>query len=380
MWRYAAPAAAFVVALALWLVLLEERRWSPAPAAFDIATWELAAVPGKWLYALGTPLRDDPPSEEALARYFALPDRGSAEGTRLAPVAEAAIEGRLDAGLRALGMPGVPGLSVWPPVDIELTGPPRVLAISPRSRIELASRSILRPGLSLDEAVAIEARVEGDGGTSAAVMPLGGLSTYPAIVTDGASYADTVEASAHEWVHHHLSFFPLGFSAPGNRETLRISETVADLAGDEIARVVLALSGDPTAAIEGAPGGSVAERARAQASRLSDRDVTLRALRLEVDALLLEGRVEQAERRMEEVRLELAERGINLRRLNQAYFAWTGTYAARGDSIDTLAGELREIRGLSQTLPRFIEAVRGATSRADIARVLDELRAAEGVR
>lgn len=380
--RYAATATVFAVAVALWLVLLGERRWSPDPDEFDIVSWELAVGPEKWLFGLGAPLRDDPPAEAALVRYFALAERTGAEGMRLEPVAEAAIEGRLDAGLRGLRLPGVGGLSVWPPVDIELTGPLRVLAISPREQIFLTSRSILRSGLRVDEAAAIEERMQArDPTTSAAVLPIGGLSTYPAIVTDTASYADTLKASAHEWVHHYLAFAPLGRGALRDRDTLRINETVADLAGEEIASVVLARFGDPTATIDGGTAGAGTEdRAAAAAARLARRDTTLRALRIEVDALLGDGRVEGAERRMEEVRLDLAGQGVKIRRLNQAYFAWTGTYAARGDSIDTLGGDLREIRARAGTVPRFLEVVRDTSSRADVARLLEELRGEERTR
>src|SRR5690606_32829566 len=99
----------------------------------------------------------------------------------------------------------------------------------------------------------------------------------------------------------------------------------------------------------------------------------LRELRLEVDALLQEGRIEEAERRMEEVRLHLQEAGIEIRRINQAYFAWFGTYAARPDATDPLGGYLREIMVRSGSLPAFLENVRGTGSRADVIEVLVEL-------
>jgi hypothetical protein len=376
--RYATVAVVFVVSAALWSALLDARPWTSSPDAFDIVSWQLAAVPGKWLYALGTPLRDDPPAEESLARYFALDDRDSPEAQQLEGAAESVIEGRLDDALQDLGLPGVPGLSVWPPVDIELTAPPRLLAVSPRERIQLLSRTMLRPGLDLAQAIAIEERAAAVDDRSTVVLPLGGLSTYPAIVTDDAAYAETMKAAAHEWIHHYLAFHPLGWNTLFSEDTLRINETVADLAGEEIATVTLRRSGTPST-----PATSLetdASRASAQEARLKDRDSTLRALRIEVDALLEQGRIDEAEQRMEQARLELAARGVNIRRLNQAYFAWTGTYAARGDSIDVLGGQLREMRQRAGSLRRFLEVVRSVTSRADVARILDELRATEGQR
>lgn len=78
---------------------------------------------------------------------------------------------------------------------------------------------------------------------------------------------------------------------------------------------------------------------------------------------------------MEAVRLELVERGARIRRLNQAYFAWYGAYAARADSVDPLGGQLRELRARAGSLARFAALVRGVTTREQVAALLarDEL-------
>ena len=102
----------------------------------------------------------------------------------------------------------------------------------------------------------------------------------------------------------------------------------------------------------------------------------MRELRLEVDALLAEGRIETAERRMEETRLQLEEAGVYIRRVNQAYFAWLGTYAARADSVDPLGSQLRELRERRGSVARFLTTVREARSRTDVSRLLE--RAEQG--
>ena len=50
-----------------------------------------------------------------------------------------------------------------------------------------------------------------------------------------------------------------------------------------------------------------------------DVNATLRDLRREVDALLAAGKVSEAEARMEAVRLQLADSGVHIRKINQAY-------------------------------------------------------------
>ncbi len=359
--------ATFAFAFVLWLGLFElrERRGGDA---FDIARWEVVTVANKWLFALGEPLRSDPPPNEAIARYYALDDRDGDEGAQLENVVEAAIEGRIDRILRDLGVKGrlslAGPLAVWPPVDIELGGSPRVLVTSPRSRIRRVGTELLRADLAFDEAVAIEEETESrNPSLSALVVSTGGFSMYPAVVSSRSSYARALETASHEWTHHYLSFYALGFGLPSGAR-LTINETVADIVGDELAELVLERFGDPGGGL--APPAPVAEPAL-------DRDAILRDLRLEVDALLAEGRVDEAERRMEQVRLELERAGIRIRRINQAFFAWIGTYAARPDSIDPLGRQIRELRAGSESLAGFLATVRDARSRADIERLLERL-------
>lgn len=81
---------------------------------------------------------------------------------------------------------------------------------------------------------------------------------------------------------------------------------------------------------------------------------------------------------MEAVRLQLWDAGYRIRRLNQAYFAWYGSYAARPDAVDPIGAQLREIRVRTGSLAAFMEVVSGATSRADVVAVLERLRARAG--
>jgi len=359
-------AVVLVLAFVLWggLFTLRQQREGDA---FDIVRWEIGSLANKWLFALGAPLRDDPPVEQALARYFALADRSGEQAGRLENVVEAAIEGRLHDVLRteaissAVSLPGP--LAVWPPVDLELARAPLVLVVSPRSRIERLRTDLLRPDLTLDGALAIEASTEtADRSRSALVVGAGGLAVYPAVVSNRGSYASIVDTAAHEWTHHYLAFHPLGFGVPGG-DRLTINETVADIVAEELAALVIERFGDPTADGE-------TPLAAPSAMPVLDRDRMLRELRLEVEGLLVAHEVERAERRMEEVRLELEHAGILIRRINQAYFAWIGSYAARPDAVDPLGAQLRELRRRAGSLAGFLEAVRGARSRADLERSL----------
>ena len=377
----APPLVAFVAgllaAVVLWSALFALR--GDTDEEFDVAhlvRWEFAALANKWLFAAGAPLRDDPPADEAIAAWFTLADRSGEEGRELENVVESAIEGRIDAVIREQGLSfplPLPGaLEVWPPLDIELTPSPHVLVISPRSEIRRQEERILQFDLSLDELYRIEREAEErDGAIASFVAPTGGIAFYPAIV-DARSYRGAVSTAAHEWVHHYLVFYPLGRAYFADDDARTINETVASLVGWELRDAALERFGDPT------PLPTAGAAPSAVRSVGIDRNAVLRELRLEVDALLAEGRVEEAERRMEEVRLLLADHGFPIRRINQAYFAWYGTYAARADAVDPLGGQLRELRERAGSLARFLELVRGVTTRAEVEALLASTESAGG--
>ncbi|MFA7297400.1 MAG: hypothetical protein WC211_09500 [Dehalococcoidia bacterium] len=357
---------AWMSAAAAWVGLLHVRA-ERLGERFDFVAWEAQAAPGWLLYRLGAPWRGGPTPEEALARYFALADRSGSEARALENAAEAEVERRVTVVLAEQGLRW-PGPGFLPPVDIEMGASPRILVTSPRARIERLAAEPLRPDLDRDAVRAIEAREEAGGQRSALVVPSGGIATFPAIVAAGDDYRGTVQAAAHEWLHHYLSLYPLGQAYFRGPEAQTLNETVADIGGDAIAALVFARFPDP-------PGRTSTPTPTPAASTPGPRvDVTttLRELRVEVDALLARGEVEAAERRMDEVRASLAARGVGIRRINQAYFAWYGTYAARPESVDPLGAQLRALLQRSGGVRGFMEQVRGVQTREDVTRLVGQ--------
>ena len=66
---------------------------------------------------------------------------------------------------------------------------------------------------------------------------------------------------------------------------------------------------------------------------------------------------------MEEKRVFLAANGYYIRRLNQAYFAFHGSYADSAGSIDPIGPKLDELRRTSASLREFVSVVRGSRRR-----------------
>src|SRR3970282_427956 len=98
----------------------------------------------------------------------------------------------------------------------------------------------------------------------------------------------------------------------------------------------------------------------------------MRALRLRVEELLADGRVEEAERLMGERRAEFEWKGVYIRRINQAYFAFHGSYADTPGSIDPIGPKLQSLRDRAGSAARFARLVRGLSSDADFDRLLEK--------
>ncbi|MCZ7576619.1 MAG: hypothetical protein M5U18_06050 [Dehalococcoidia bacterium] len=127
---------------------------------------------------------------------------------------ERTIEQRIDEAVAAAGLRRALPLFTsvrltWPPVNFELTSPPRLLVRSPRDRIERKGDTLLKNDLSLRDIQHIEERTDSEN-VASLVISIGGLAAYPAIVRDDRAYGSILETAAHEWVHHYLAFYPLG--------------------------------------------------------------------------------------------------------------------------------------------------------------------------
>jgi len=295
-------------------------------------------------------------------------DELDAEADRLRPAVEArvalAIQDEAQREGLTISLPLFNGVRfVWPPVLTGLSVPPHILIISPRNRIELESTTLLRQDLSLARQEQIEADAERRPNTSALVDQLGGLGAYPPIVDQRQPLRDLFQTAAHEWTHDYLAFHPLGVRYAASGDLTLINETVANIVGEELGQAAYARLGLPQ------------EPPAPPPSRPTvDFDKTMHALRLEVDALLARGEIAEAERRMDATAAMLRAAGYNIRKINQAYFAFYGSYGDNPASSNPLGGELLELRRRSPSLAAFVHAVQNITRPDDVPRLLAAAR------
>jgi len=250
----------------------------------------------------------------------------------------------------------------FPPIEAVLERPPHLLVVSPRNRIETVKRVNLLPEMGRQEMEEIETQVDALG-FSSLVVPLGGLSTYPSFVTSDADLRFTIDSIVHEWLHQYLAFTPLGFlgllNATGVRpdyEIATMNETVVGIVSREIGAIVYE---------KYYPGATTTPPPEEPATGFSFNRV-MRETRLAVDAYLAAGEIDRAEQYMEEQRQYLAANGWHIRKLNQAYFAFHGTYADSPTSVSPIGADLETLRGQSGSLKDFLDAAATMTSRQEL--------------
>lgn len=304
--------------------------------------------------AAGAPLQADrdPPLPDSEAELAALRDLQEEER----PYVERALEAQVSLliGEEGLGWLGGP----LPPPTFRFTEPPNYLVISPRDHIDLRLGLSLVPRLALEQRERLEQRLEAElPNTSAMVTSTGGFPSWPTMIADQAGVDWILATIAHEWTHLYLVAFPLGMHYYDDQDVTAMNETLAQIVGDELGARALHRFYPQRAA-----GGLSTE---AQSRRLAqqssfDFNEEMRLTRERVDSLLAEGKVEEAEAYMEQRRQEFVAGGYYIRRLNQAYFAFHGSYRTgpAAPSEDPVAPRLQRLRRESANLAAFLVAAR----------------------
>lgn len=255
----------------------------------------------------------------------------------------------------------------FPPVNFKLEKPLYELVISPRDRIQRIESITLSSDITVSQMEEIESSID-ELNVSSLVVQIGGLgATYPSFVVNNADLRWTIDTAAHEWLHQYLAFKPLGFNyildllkISHNYKIDTINETVASMFGHELGAVVYNKYYAQYQAREIAQEGSLV-------SPDFDFNAAMRQIRRNVDAYLTGGQIEAAEKYMNDQQQYLASKGYYIRKLNQAYFAFYGTYADSPTSIDPIGTRLSVLRKNSSSLKDFLNTVSAFQSNQDLA-------------
>jgi len=290
-----------------------------------------------------------------------------ARQARLLPMAEAVLQEQVSAVISELGL--ATGGQPIPPILFHITPLPYDLIISRRDKIEAQTSISLLPDISVDQQVALEERVDKGLDVSSLVVPVGGIGSYPTMVESSTNLNWLTDTIAHEWIHNWLTLRPLGLNYDTSAELRTMNETTASIAGGEIGTQVireyypeLVQALLPSPKNISLPAGLILPGGW---RKPFDFRLEMHTTRVHVDELLAAGRITEAEAYMEERRQFFWDNGVPIRKLNQAYFAFYGSYAevpggAAGE--DPVGPAVRQLRLQSATLADFMHRIAGMDS------------------
>ena len=388
----------------IWLIPIgDNRTGSVAKFAslgheYRLVSWELENVLGKWSHRFWTVLPWTPTSEAdrraSLDRYMVL-----VEEYRVADNLLKDITSSIDPDIRLLndaqrrvdqivierdkirdGLEeyleqiisetvrtdevGLVGSFVWPPVDFRIDSPPKLLVTSPRNEIRRVEGILIDPDISVEETLSIERELVELHDVSALIIQTGGLASFPSVVPM-VDLQRLMDIAAHEWLHGHLIFYPLGRSYFVDGEMRSVNETLSDLFGREIGqRVYAKITDQPyvapvrpeTASLNWNSGKALEKKENLNQFSFNQ---FMSETRDRTDNLLLDGLVEEAEAYMETRRIQLLGHGYSIRKINQAYFAFHGTYGESPSSASPIARYIWDLREQVDTIGELVKMLRG---------------------
>ncbi len=292
----------------------------------------------------------------------------------ISPLVESILQSQIGVVVADLGLSF--GGQPLPPVLYRTTPLPLALIVSPRDVIRQDANISLRADLTIEQIVSLEEQVDRNLNVSSLVVNVGGIGIYPTMVMQTADLNWLVEVIAHEWTHNFLTLRPLGLSYQASPELRTMNETAASIAGKEIGRTVMEryypeLLPPPSEK----PSPEDEERTRPSEPSAFNFRSEMHLTRVTVDQMLGEGKIAEAEAYMEQRRQFFWENGYQIRKLNQAYFAFYGAYAdepggAAGE--DPVGAAVRALRAQSPSLAAFLNRISWMSSFEQLQRALGE--------
>jgi len=277
----------------------------------------------------------------------------------LSPVVEDILEDQISYVLDILSIDyaGQP----LPPVLYHSTPLPLALIVSPRDIIRQDENISLIADMTVEEQIKLEEHVDDSLNVSSLVVHIGGVGVYPTMVQQTSSLNWLSEVISHEWVHNFLTLRPLGMNYMTSDIMRIINETTASIAGKEISLAFLETF-YPELVQEQKSSSTISLNVKAAEPSTFDFREEMHKTRIQVDYLLAEGKIQEAEKYMEERRLLFWEQGYKgIRKLNQAYFAFHGAYADQPGGAapqeDPVGEAVRTLRAQSDSLAEFLNRI-----------------------
>ncbi len=267
----------------------------------------------------------------------------NAEHQFKASVTEALLQSQINQSLAEEGI-SIFG-QAFPPVMYRFSPLPKALIVSPRDVIRQDANLSLHPEITFDQIIGVEDSLTNALNVSTLITDIGGVGTYPSMVYQTSNLEWLLNTVAHEWTHNYLTLHPLGINYGTSGETRTMNETTADIVGEVVMLQALRIYYPellPEEQTDTSPP-SVELDSPEEEADVFDFAYEMYITRSETDKLLEEGNVDEAEDYMESRRQLFWDNGYQIRKLNQAYFAFHSAYvnapSTGGEGQTGAAGE-----------------------------------------
>lgn len=222
---------------------------------------------------------------------------------------------------------------IFPPLDFVIQDSPKVLVISPRDSIVQQYVLLINSNIPVEKIIEIENSIDRRN-FSSIIVNTGGFASYPSMVKKSRNYDYMISTISHEWLHQYLFFHPLGQAYFKGGEMIQLNETLADIFGQEIANLP------------------------EEKNIFYPDDVYnnfLKKTRLQVDKLLKNKEINEAEKYMKDRTIQLQNLGYKTRKINQAYFAFHGNYGSSPSSLSNYDTKLLKLRNKYNSFGLFLD-------------------------
>lgn len=351
---------------------------------FSVSSWVFINTPVKFLsearHSISTPSREDQNSRSYIVDYFELSalihsierDLSSSIGPlsqkkhrrsldiqhlELLITTRSTLQGKVQTSLQQLLSSIVyeqglyreigPFDLIFPPVYFQFGEIPKLLVISPRDKIVTSGTELLSGGIPLEAIQQLEQTINEIENHSSLVVDIAGLATYPSLLPYHLPVRQTLRTIAHEWMHQFWFFTPFGRNYFTSPEMTTLNETAAELIGNILGDLAYELLNiNPKLPI-----------ITHQPNPNFNFNEMMRETRTEVETMIDKGHIDEAEAYMEKRRQIFVDNGYFIRKLNQAFFAFHGTYAESPTSSSPLGNQLRVLWQSNPDVRSFVDVL-----------------------
>ncbi|MBA4715472.1 MAG: hypothetical protein ACJ0GV_02715 [Dehalococcoidia bacterium] len=252
---------------------------------------------------------------------------------------------------------------IFPTPEFTVGNSPKLLVTSPRNKIERQSELLINSKIDLNSIEKIEKKIKDEENLSSVVIDIGGIAAYPAIVKESNNPKKLFLTFGHEWLHQYLIFYPLGRSYFSDIKMKEINETLANIFSEKLLISLCLKEFELKEAIC-----SIKYKEKNE----FDYSNFMKNLREDVDNFLLQKKILAAEELMKNATLELNNNGYNIRKINQAWFAFNGTYADSPSSTSNVDDELLKFIDSQPSLKEAIDKLRNIKSLKDYYKLIKD--------